>query len=242
MKDLLQGISKEVIQRHKLSVAALIAANCVPLLGVLLFGWSTFQIVLLYWFENVVLGVVNVLKMLACSPDPTLVKPQHEMPAEGENNPLLTHSPKLFFVPFFIVHYGIFCGVHVVFVFALLSGGGPFGKGDSASDELSLNLLIAALAFTGSHVVSFFANYLGREEYRRTTLPDLMQAPYPRMVVLHVAIVLGAFATIALGSPLFLLLILIVGKTLLDLKLHLREHEAAEREPQTPAPTTVETD
>ncbi|MCA9239255.1 MAG: hypothetical protein KDA37_03610 [Planctomycetales bacterium] len=240
MENFFTRISKQEIEEHKLSVAALVAANCVPLLGVLLLGWSTFQIVLLYWFENVVLGVVNVAKMLTCSPDAQLVQPKHDAPAEMENNPLLKHSPKLFFVPFFLVHYGIFCGVHGVFIFALLSGGGPFGNAAPVSDELSWNLLLAALAFAGSHVVSFCANYLGKGEYRRVTLPDLMQAPYPRIVVLHMAIVLGAFATIALGSPLLLLVILIVGKTLLDLKLHLKEHKAAEGQPEAPIVTTVE--
>jgi hypothetical protein len=147
------------------------------------------------------------------------------------------HAAKLFFVPFFTFHYGMFCFVHGVFVFALLGEGGFMGGGGGTGLEpfdvwnsslkalQEQHLVWAVLALAGSHLWSFFTNYLGKGEYRRMTLPMLMIQPYGRIVVLHLAIILGAFATIALGSPVLVLLILIVGKSILDLKLHLRERK-----------------
>jgi hypothetical protein len=67
---------------------------------------------------------------------------------------------------------------------------------------------------------------LGRGEFRRTNLVVLMFQPYGRVVVLHVAILFGGIVAQFLGSPVFLLLLLIGGKTLLDLGLHLAEHAA----------------
>ena len=67
-------------------------------------------------------------------------------------------------------------------------------------------------------------NYFGRREYQEQRARQLMAAPYRRVVVLHIAILLGGWATVSLGSPLPLLIILIVGKCALDLHLHLREH------------------
>jgi len=32
-------------------------------------GWDTFSIVALYWTENVIIGAINVLKMITCNPD-----------------------------------------------------------------------------------------------------------------------------------------------------------------------------
>jgi hypothetical protein len=55
-----------------------------------------------------------------------------------------------------------------------------------------------------------------------------MGAVYGRVVVLHLTILLGAFATAILGGPIWILLILVAGKTVLDLGLHAREHRAAE--------------
>src|SRR6188472_645744 len=60
-------------EKYRASAWALIAANTLPLFGVLFFGWDTFSIVFLYWVENVIIGAVNVLKMITCSPDPNAI-------------------------------------------------------------------------------------------------------------------------------------------------------------------------
>ncbi len=184
----------------------LIAVNVLPLLGVLFFGWSTFSIVFIYWCENVLIGVINLLKMLTCS--------RH-------------HAAKLFFLPFFTFHYGMFCFVHGVFVFALLGDGREaFDVWNSSIAALrEQHLIWAVLGLGASHLLSFFLNYLGKGEYQRTIVTGLMLQPYGRIVVLHLAILLGAFATSALGSSVWLLMILIVGKTMLDLMLHLSERK-----------------
>lgn len=251
-----KNISRQAIAEHRVSVYALIAANILPLLGVLFLGWSTFAIVGLYWFENVVLGMINVLKMATCVPDHDQVdlasllknetdeKTRQAVEEAGSltSNPWLKHGAKFFFIPFFSVHYGIFCLVHGVFLVTLLGGGGPFGNSAGLQSlDLNLGLILAAVALAASHLVSFFVNYLGKGEYQRTILPVLMAKPYGRIVVLHIAIVLGAFATIMLGSPIILLMILIAGKTLMDLNLHLREHQSGAAEPPAePLLTTVE--
>jgi Family of unknown function (DUF6498) len=47
---------------YRASAWALVAANVLPLVGVLLWGWSAFDIVALYWVENVIIGVITSLK------------------------------------------------------------------------------------------------------------------------------------------------------------------------------------
>lgn len=44
-------------------VIALVVANVIPLVGVLLGGWDLFSIMTLYGLENLVLGVWNWVKM-----------------------------------------------------------------------------------------------------------------------------------------------------------------------------------
>jgi hypothetical protein len=231
-------------ERFKASAWALVAANCLPLLGVLFLGWDAFAIVLLYWSENVIIGAINVLKMITCDPDPDLlvlgnVDPNDKLNSErmqrsrGDSVKMLrlaNHGSKFFFVPFFIFHYGLFCLVHGVFIFTIFgreSGGfGPFGGFDNFLDVFSRDHLwwcVAALA--ASHLWSFAVNYIGHGEYRRTAVPILMFRPYARIVVLHIAILLGGFVAFALGSNFFVLALLIAGKTLLDLSLHLMERE-----------------
>jgi hypothetical protein len=58
-----------------------------------------------------------------------------------------------------------------------------------------------------------------------------MMAPYGRIIVLHIAILFGAFVITAFGSPVFLLLLLIAGKIGLDAKLHLRSRKKFDEPP-----------
>ncbi|HEY6059828.1 MAG TPA: DUF6498-containing protein [Gemmatimonadales bacterium] len=199
-------------RRWPISSAVLIVANVVPLLGVLTHHWTVFAVVLLYWCENVVVGVFNVLRMLFAQPQNALVQ-----------------AGKAFLIPFFCVHYGMFTFVHGVFVFGLFGGGfkqgGFAGPGPHAVLEAVRQAGVGwgVAALIASHGFSFFHNYLAGGEYRLVGLPQLMMQPYARVVVLHLAIIGGGFFVMALGSPVLALALLIVLKTAIDLGAHLAE-------------------
>ena len=194
------------------SVWILIAANVVPVAGVLLWNWSVFALIVLFWMENVIVGVFFILRMLLADPrDPAL------------------WAAKLFMVPFFCIHYGMFTAIHGVFVFALFGGKAYDPNGLQvlepalrAARDLGLWLPLAALL--ASHGFSFLWNYLWRGEFRRSQLSALMTRPYGRVVVLHIGIILGGIAALALDSPVWALLVLLAVKVGLDVKAHLKEH------------------
>jgi hypothetical protein len=231
---------RDQFERYSPSAWALILANVAPLLGVLLLDWDAFDLVALYWAENVVIGAINVLKILTCSPDGDRLvlgnvdpgdKLNRERMERSRGNAVTTlrwahQASKLFFVPFFVVHYGLFCFVHGAFIFTIFSreagGFGPYGGFDNLLQVFSEQHLwwcIGLLA--ASHLWSFAVNYIARGEYRRSAIPILMFQPYGRIIVLHIAILIGGFIAFLLGSNVLVLLVLIVGKTLLDLGLHL---------------------
>jgi hypothetical protein len=207
---------------------ALLVANVIPLWGVLFLGWDAFLIVLLYWTENLVVGFYNVLKMaLACPP---------------ETRHPATHLSKLFFIPFFIIHYGGFTAVHGLFVLSMFEKGeGQWMAGDSwpcflVFVQLLLNVIrqmfsavppaarFVFLCLFISHGISFVYNYLLKREFASARVDKLMGAPYSRVVVMHISILGGCFLLVAVGSPVTLLLVLVVLKTALDVTFHLREH------------------
>lgn len=216
-----------------LSVVALLAANAIPVVGVLFWGWDAGRIVFLYWFENVVVGAVNVLKIIGAEgsdPPPTVGEPSG---VEARNLRKLQQAPKALLVPFFIVHYGMFTLVHGIFLFVFFAsadgvhglGGDPFaGASDLVSRVLSDGGLWAAIALIASHLYSFGANYVVGGEWRQKSPSQVMMAPYGRVVALHLAILFGGMAVQLLGNPMPLLLLLVGGKTVLDLVLHWRSH------------------
>lgn len=209
----------------KLPLIALLAANALPLAGVLFFKWNAFLLVLLYWAENVVVGFYNILKM-AC------MKVDH--PAE--------HLGKLFQIPFFTIHYGGFTGIHGIFVLAMFDKEADvFGKGPDWPCFLAfVQILIQTIAQAWhaippnarwviaamfvSHGISFGYNYLYKGEYAKVDGQTLMGQPYARIVVMHIAIIFGGFLTFALGSPVGLLVMLVILKTMIDVALHKRQH------------------
>lgn len=196
------------------SAWVLVAANLLPLAGVLFWGWDVFALIALFWMENVVAGVFFILRILCADPrDPAL------------------WAGKLFMVPFFGFHYGIFTAVHGVFVFDMLGGKRYDVQGlnvlePAARAAADYDLWLPVAALVASHLFSFAWNYLYRGEFRRVQLSSLMTRPYQRVVVLHIAIILGGIGVAALGSPLWALVVLLALKVALDVKAHVKEHSA----------------
>ena len=201
------------------AVVALVVANLIPLIGVLFFGWSVWNILVIYWLENGIVGVINVLKMSVATGDE--VTPGVTFMVNGRP---ATSATKVGLIPFFIVHYGIFWYVHGIFVLTL-----PAFFSLMSDDGMTLDLgpvVFAALGLAISHGLSFWWNFLHGGEYRRTTAAALMFAPYKRLVALHITIIFGAFAVMFTGAPAAAVAVLVAIKTAIDVGLHLAEHRA----------------
>ncbi len=205
----LQILGKNLTAKLTASGVALVGANLIPVVGVIVFGWELFPLIFLYWFENAIIGVLNMLKMAVNSSREPAKIPQ-----------------KLFMIPFFAIHYGGFLMVHGFFVMKL------FGQVDVEVPTLATVLAIldshglefAVLALVLSHGFSFYANYLRGGEWKEKVLSELMVAPYKRILVLHVFIIFGGAVLLALKSPPLGILLLAVLKTGVDLMAHDREH------------------
>ncbi len=195
------------------SVLFLLIANLIPVYGVLFLDWKIFYLIFLFWLENVYIGFFNVLKMLCCCP------------SNGMN-----WLGKIFIVPFFTIHYGMFTAIHGIFVMLIFGSKAIQFKGFPDIDVF-LNILQMndldwiALCLFLSHGFSFLWNYIGKKEYETTDLKTLMGKPYGRIVVLHLTILIGGFLLMALKSPIVGLLLFIMLKIIMDISSHNKEHK-----------------
>jgi hypothetical protein len=192
------------------SLFSLVSANLVPLLGVLFFGWSLFPIMFLYWLENVVVGLLNVVRMVRAEKP----MPDRQKDLKFGGKPY-DPSMKKSLIFFFIIHYGLFTLVHGMFVSFLF---GP----------ANISLIAAIAGFASlfiSHYVSYRTNFIGKEEYKNLSAPDLFFQPYKRIVILHLTVLFGGIFAKAFGAPIIALLVLIALKIIADSWLHLREHK-----------------
>lgn len=190
-------------------VLAVLAAAIVAY-GVLVLNWSVFVVVALFWFENVVIGLFNVAKMLVSGA---------RLGGAGLIGAFALAA-------FFTLHYGMFTAVHGVFVVALF-GEPELGRSlDGLFAPLSrmLSYLLAdrdgwfaAVGITLLQAAAFF-RWWGATREQPASLSVLMSAPYGRIVVLHITIIISGAFVIALNAPVLGALLLVGLKLAFDLK------------------------
>jgi len=211
-----------LFQSQKLTIIALLIANVIPLIGVLFFSWDLQSVMLLYWLENLIVGVVNVVRIVFIA---------------QEN----VFATRIFMAVFFCVHYGIFCLGHGVLLFDLLSieieglsgGLSPFSFITDfslyyafLSQTLMATGMLALFGLAVSHAFSLRTHYFKGGERLRVTVSAAMSMPYKRILVMHVGLIVGAILIEKFGSTMVLLMAMIVIKIIVDIQFHRKEHSA----------------
>lgn len=186
------------------SAIALVAANAVPLLGVLLWDWKLADVMVLFWAESAVVAFYALLKM-------AVVGRWLAIPAGA----------------FFLAHFGAFMAMHFLFIYAFfVRGVGAAGRAPAAYDALAaifVPLWPALLALFLSHGVSFAVNFVGRREHRGATLKGLMSAPYSRIVLMQLTVIFGGWMALLFHDATPALALLVGLKLAADLYAHRRE-------------------
>lgn len=196
-----------------------LAFNAIPLAGVAFWGWSPFELIFLYWLENVIIGIRTFIAIL-------LSGRFHSWPGAVAT------------AIFFSVHYGIFCLVHGMFVISLFGEARGANPGNAAS-------FTGAIAIGVLAIIAWQAALLALHIFRRdeSTPPELMFSPYPRIIVLHITIIGGGFLLMALNWPYAGILVLALLKTAMDAAITLfgwkmnAEPQPATRPSITPPPS-----
>ncbi|HAB51374.1 MAG: hypothetical protein A2315_09445 [Ignavibacteria bacterium RIFOXYB2_FULL_35_12] len=195
------------------SAWSLLISNLLIALFTIIEKQSVLNMLWVYWFQSVIIGVFNFFRILSLK----------EFAVDGlkmNNKPLKqTKAAKVTVATFFLFHYGFFHFVYAMFLFSFFSMGGILIGGID-----SIFILLTALIF--------FVNYLGefiftfkREQTTVPSLPRLMMAPYKRIIPMHLTIILAGFVLIggAFGAtnPNIVILLIFIGlKTLIDLITH----------------------
>lgn len=209
-----------------LSSYVLIAANLIPLAGVLFYDWDAILVLALFWIENLIIGGFNILRILSA----TFLKREWG---------------GIFTCGFFILHYGMFCSVHGTLLSDLIGypkvdytdyfAAGNFGLGQifleaaavflSFVENLAPAIWLGIAALTMSRLVSFIENFILRGEIFTRRIAKLMVEPYSQILIMHVGLILGAVVLQKLNSPVWLLALIVLFKIIVDFNQHRRRHK-----------------
>ena len=202
-------------------VFSFIGYVAVPIAGVIFFGWDWRSIIILYWLENITVGVQTLIAMgrtkTVNAPGKGL---RFTISGMTQQKRTLARIPMMLF---FTVHYGIFTVVHGVFVLTLTFGMLPvFGllRGSAAGDvveSLPVDMTGILLIWGVASLVQLIA---GLFEPRDQLAPvnAIMVSPYRRIFALHITILGGAWLISYFGWPPITALLLIAVHFVLDLR------------------------
>jgi hypothetical protein len=192
------------------SVLILVAANLVPLIGVIFWGWDAFVLLMLYWLETAAIAFWTIVR-IATLPRDALGKIRYE----GSDQ---TPSP-LGLAAFFTLHAGIFMGVHFLFLWELFAGPwarkihGPRDFVDQVIVATGLWVPLIAL-FVGRGLLMMFEiaeprlRRLFRLAPRRPDKRAATLSPaetvlfglYLRIFIMQVTIILGGWFALMVGT------------------------------------------
>jgi len=187
-----------------------LAVDLAPVYAVIMWGWGAAPLVMLYWIENVIAGVMTLPRLLI----------------SGANFGVGGVFAGLFMSAFFVFHYGLFCAVHGTFLMVFVAMSEDGGQSLQAAPMMDMLGMIGASLrlgrnmdlmiglIVGWQVFVLFYQFIFKGDWRRTNPMAEMFAPYGRIVILHFGIFAGAGALFLLGDPMLGVLLLIVFRAI----------------------------
>ena len=191
--------------QRDLSLLAILFGNVLSIWMALTQGWSLHQIMWIYWGQSVVIGVMNVIRMLSLKEFSTEGMRMNEKPVPE------TASAKRQVAAFFAFHYGFFHFVYAVFLWQEM----PLNEIAAGTAMLMMGCVSA---FVGTHSYSLMHNMTVDFREKKPNLGTIMFYPYMRIIPMHMTIIFGGMFS-GLGLTLFMVL-----KTLADMGMHMVEH------------------
>jgi Family of unknown function (DUF6498) len=149
-----------------------------PLIGVFVAGWSAQDWIAFWFLETVLIGLVNVLRILTTRglPDPS------ESPRE---------SSHVGTALFFVVHYGLFVAIQAGIISSFAEGFDPW--------QFIARIDVQQVAATALalELLDFFRCSILHGERDLYSPVGQMFRPYPRIFVQQLTVILGGWITVA---------------------------------------------
>lgn len=206
------------------------AGNLVPLLGVLLFGWSLPEILLVYWIETAVVGGIGALKIRAAidlggagSDAPAVarqrVKGPHVSVVEERLGPVERRGAGGWvYAVLWLAVYLLFWAILGTVVVQIVNGG--FYKGASTTGFAGVPLesvIWGSLSLVIGHLFAYYREYIRGERYLTDSLLNLSRPPFARPMVLMGTIAVGGVGTAVIGAPVGFLVAMVLAKTAIEI-------------------------
>ncbi|MBA2745669.1 MAG: hypothetical protein H0U44_05535 [Flavisolibacter sp.] len=178
----------------------LLIANILPVYGVWFQQWDPNQVFLVYCMETVIIGAFTLLKLFI----QTLAKRTDLW----ENQGATKYVSGVFFMFFFLLHYGMFVAIQTT-MFLKLS---PVSKDTTLLDlilnpglYLGANGILMLSAFIFGYGYENMTGFIMKNEYQTKPMMRVMFEPYPRIFIQQFTVIFGAFFLMFGAGKVFIL-------------------------------------
>jgi Family of unknown function (DUF6498) len=190
--------------------------NLVPLVGVLFFGWDLPSLVVMYWIETGVVGLINVLrirKSLALGPGTTDA-------AGAVERPIIrgAASGSWLMALLWLLAYAVFWAILGLVVIQVANGG--FYEGASRTGWTGPSGAVVAwgtVSLVGGALAGYVVDYVVGQRYLTVSSLELLRDPFVRVFVIAATIAVGGVGIAVTGSGLGFLGAMAIAKTIVEI-------------------------
>jgi hypothetical protein len=183
------------------SFELLIIVNLLPLFGVFFLNWSAITVILIYFLETFIVGIMNILKM---------AHPHQRKMKTTLNKRTNTASGQWSLILFFV----------------FLKPKGSLSY--ILSNFFTYDVIAEIGLISFYHFYSYLKNYIGMKEFKKTHLGILFIAPYKRILIQHLFVMIAGFFILSMSDSssnrVIALILFIVIKSILDIRAHTISH------------------
>lgn len=175
----------------------LIAANLFPVYGVWFLGWNATEAFIVYAMETMIAGIMTALKLGVA----TLARGKDDWYNAGSS----TKVSGLFFIVFFMLHFGLFAAVQTS-IFSETAHINPPGAGMfhfffKWYTYINTETGYMLLAFIIGYLARSFIPFLLNGDYKTQPMAIIMFQPYGRIFIQQFTVILGSlFLGLNLGK------------------------------------------
>ena len=218
----MEDIAELQPDRVTLSAIGIMAANAGLLFLYIAYDLTLYQLVIVYWWECLWIGVFSALKLIVAS----VIGDPYEnryVNVSGGGGLLLSFMTIMTFGGAFMTLV-MAIGIAIFLVPNMLGAAQP----EELVREGGYALILASVLLSAGHGLSFVINFLFFGEYREARARQLIVTPFKRCFALlaSIAVVFGVAALVPeLASMTGFAAALIVLKLLADYRLHMAERK-----------------
>ncbi len=196
-----------------MSIPVIIFMNLVPLLGIIFLGWSGGMIASLYALETIFIGFLTVIKMAITQ---NIHTQGHQLVASKTSSGELFLA-KLFMIPFFMFHYGVFVLAQgaIIIAFSVV-----YDKNSFSKTQFWVIFSLSLVSVLVGQCISFWRDFLKPKLYKTKAIIELMAEPYARVFIQQFVAVGGIVLSNVFKWELVFGILLILFKTIYEVCLH----------------------